>query len=142
MKLSGDPASFLLLRLNQPAAHARERRFRQFALRDVDESDHGPNNLFSSQLRIGPIFGRETCSISPPLHLLFPVVSLPGSYYPVNSTFLHREQRSIRTSVMHQIMHILAEHFVNALISQSAETGEVAERASVFEVNPINGFSS
>jgi hypothetical protein len=43
---------------------------------------------------------------------------------------------------MHQIMHILAEHFVNALISQSAETGEVAERASVFEVNPINGFSS
>jgi hypothetical protein len=99
MKLSGDPATFLLLCLNQPAAHAPERRFRQFALRDVDESNHGPNNLFSSQLRIGPIFGGETCSISPPKHLLFRVVSLPGLYYPVNSTFLHREQRSIRTSV-------------------------------------------
>jgi hypothetical protein len=50
MKLSGDPATFLFLCLNQPAAHALKRRFRQFALRDVDESDHGPNNLFSSQL--------------------------------------------------------------------------------------------
>jgi hypothetical protein len=41
---------------------------------------------------------------------------------------------------MDQIVHILAEHFIKALESQSAETGGVAERASVFEINPINGF--
>jgi hypothetical protein len=41
---------------------------------------------------------------------------------------------------MDQIMHILAEHFVNVLVSQSAEAGRVAERASVFEINSINGF--
>jgi hypothetical protein len=41
---------------------------------------------------------------------------------------------------MDQIMRILAEHFVNALISQSAQAGRVAERASVFEINSVNGF--
>jgi hypothetical protein len=41
---------------------------------------------------------------------------------------------------MHQIMHILTQHFVNAFIPQGAEAGRVAERASVFEINPINGF--
>jgi hypothetical protein len=41
---------------------------------------------------------------------------------------------------MNQIVHILAEHFIKALESQRAETGGVAERASVFEINPINCF--
>jgi hypothetical protein len=41
---------------------------------------------------------------------------------------------------MYQVMRILAEDFVYALVSQSAEAGWVAERAPVFEVNPINGF--
>ncbi|MGB2665212.1 MAG: hypothetical protein WAK48_14490 [Candidatus Acidiferrum sp.] len=41
---------------------------------------------------------------------------------------------------MDQIVHTLAENFVKALVSQSAETGRVAERASVLEINPINGF--
>jgi hypothetical protein len=41
---------------------------------------------------------------------------------------------------MQQIMHILAEHLINALVSQSAETRRVAERASVFEINSVNGF--
>ena len=35
-------------------------------------------------------------------------------------------------------MHILAEHFVNALVSQNAEAGGVAERASVFEINSVD----
>ena len=39
-------------------------------------------------------------------------------------------------------MHILAQHFVKVLVSQSAEAGRVAECASVFEINPINGFGS
>jgi hypothetical protein len=43
---------------------------------------------------------------------------------------------------MDQIMHILAEHFVHALVSQSAEAGMVAEGTSVFEINSINGFGS
>jgi hypothetical protein len=34
VKLSADAAAFLLLGLNQSAPHARERAFRQFALRD------------------------------------------------------------------------------------------------------------
>src|SRR5438552_2510494 len=42
--------------------------------------------------------------------------------------------------VMDQIVHILAEQFVRAFISQSAQAGRVAERAAVFEINPINGF--
>jgi hypothetical protein len=37
---------------------------------------------------------------------------------------------------MDQIMHILAEHFVHALVSQSAEAGMVAEGTSVFEIIP------
>jgi hypothetical protein len=43
---------------------------------------------------------------------------------------------------MHQIMRILAEDLVNVLVSQSAEAGRVAERASVLEINSINGFGS
>ena len=35
VKLSGDPRSLLILRINQPAAHVCERRFHLFALRDV-----------------------------------------------------------------------------------------------------------
>src|SRR3954447_5264718 len=42
--------------------------------------------------------------------------------------------------VMDQIVHILAEQFVHAFISQSAQASRVAERAAVFEINPINGF--
>src|SRR5882672_1961383 len=41
---------------------------------------------------------------------------------------------------MDQIVHILAEQFLHAFISQSAQAGRVAERAAVFEINPINGF--
>src|SRR6266481_964901 len=40
VKLSGDPGSFLLLCLNQPAAHAGEGRFRQLALGDVHHGTH------------------------------------------------------------------------------------------------------
>jgi hypothetical protein len=36
---------------------------------------------------------------------------------------------------MNQIMHIVAEQFVNTFIAQSAEAGRVAERAAAFEVN-------
>jgi hypothetical protein len=36
VKLSSDPGAFLLLCLNQLAAHIRERSFSQFELRDVD----------------------------------------------------------------------------------------------------------
>jgi len=68
--------------------------------------------------------------------------SFPSLGYPVNSTLLYGEQCPVRTSVMDQIMHILAEHFVDVLVSKSAEAGRVAERASVFEINPINGFGS
>jgi hypothetical protein len=44
--------------------------------------------------------------------------------------------------VMDQIMYILAEHFVHALVSQSSEAGGVAERASVFEINSVYTFGS
>jgi hypothetical protein len=37
-------------------------------------------------------------------------------------------------------MRIFAEDLVNLFISQTAEAGRVAERASVFEINPIDGF--
>ena len=43
---------------------------------------------------------------------------------------------------MNHIVHIFAEHLVNALVSQSAEAGRVAERAPVFEINSVNGFGS
>jgi len=66
--------------------------------------------------------------------------SFPSSCYPVNATLLYREKRSIRTTVMQQIMRILAEHLINALVSQRAETRRVAERASVSEINSVNGF--
>ena len=52
--------------------------------------------------------------------------SFPSLGYPVNSTLLYGEQCPVRTSVMDQIMHILAEHFVDVLVSKSAEAGRVA----------------
>jgi hypothetical protein len=39
-------------------------------------------------------------------------------------------------------MRILAKDLVNVLESQSAEAGRVAERASVLEIDSINGFGS
>src|SRR5947208_57850 len=41
---------------------------------------------------------------------------------------------------MNQIMHILAEEFVNAFIPQGAKAGWVAECAAAFDVNSIDGF--
>ncbi len=66
VKLSGDPPTFLLLRLDQLAAHTRERSVRQFAPSDVDEGHHTANNLLPSTLGIAPVFGRETRSIRTP----------------------------------------------------------------------------
>ena len=66
--------------------------------------------------------------------------SFSGLCYSVNGTLLYGEQRSIRMTVMQQIMHILAEHLINAIVSQNAEARRIAERASVFEINSVNGF--
>src|SRR5579864_9202884 len=41
---------------------------------------------------------------------------------------------------MDQIMHVLAEHFVNLPVSQKAQAGWVAKGASVVEVNSVNSF--
>src|SRR5467141_842283 len=41
---------------------------------------------------------------------------------------------------MNQIMHILAEEFVNAFIPQSAQAGLIAECAAAFEVHSIDGL--
>jgi hypothetical protein len=38
-------------------------------------------------------------------------------------------------------MHILAEQFVHAFISQGAKASRVAERAAFFEVNSIDAFA-
>jgi predicted HAD superfamily phosphohydrolase YqeG len=43
---------------------------------------------------------------------------------------------------MQQMMHILAEQFVSVLVSQNAEAGRVAERASMFEINSVYSFGS
>src|SRR4029077_15532464 len=80
--------------------------------------------------------------VRPPQHLVLRMDSFPGSYYAVNSALLYGEQRSIRTTVMDQVMHFLAEHFVNLLVSQCADAGRVTERASVFEIDPVNSFGS
>jgi hypothetical protein len=45
VKLSGDPVTLLLLRLNQPAAHVCERRFRQFALRNIRYHAYNPQHF-------------------------------------------------------------------------------------------------
>ena len=84
VKLSANPGTFLLLCLNQLAAHVCERGFGQFALGDVDKRDHCSDNLLPSPLRIRPIFNRETCSVCPPKHLVLRVDSFPGLCYPVN----------------------------------------------------------
>jgi hypothetical protein len=43
---------------------------------------------------------------------------------------------------MHQIMHILPEQLLDALISQGAEASRVAEPASVFEIDSVDRFGS
>ena len=86
------------------------------------------------------MFSGEACSVCSPKHLVLRVDSFPGLCYPVNATLLHGKQCSIRTTVMQQLMHILAEHLLNVLVSQSAEARRVAERASVFEINSVNSF--
>jgi hypothetical protein len=140
VKLSANSGTFLLLCLNQLAADVCERGFREFPLGDVDKRDHRPNNLLPSTLGIRPILNRETCSIRPPKHLVLNVYSFPSSRYKVDSALLYGERCPVRTSVMDQIVHVLAKHLVNVLVSQSAEAGRVAERASVFEINSVNGF--
>jgi hypothetical protein len=52
VKLSCDPSTFLLLCFNQPTTHICEDSFGQFALGDVDERDHGSDNLLLSTLGI------------------------------------------------------------------------------------------
>src|SRR6267378_1881062 len=142
VKFSANPATFLLLCLNQPAAHTCERSFGQFARGDVDKRDHSPNNLVPSLLGIRPIFNGKACSVRPPHQFVFGMNSFATLGCPVNSALLYGEQGPVRSSVMDEIVHILAEHFVDALVSQSTEARRVAERASVFEINSINTFGS
>src|SRR6202007_1347571 len=99
-----------------------------------------PDKLWPSSLRIRPVFYGEACPLCSPKHLVLRVDSFPGLCDPVNSTLIYGEHRSIRTTVMQQIMRILAEHLIKALVSQSAKAGRIAEGASVFEINPINRF--
>src|SRR5438477_5638641 len=142
VKLPADPATFLLLCLNQLAAHTCKRSFGQFALGDVAKRYHSSNNLVPFPLGIRPIFNGEACSVRPPHQLVFGMNPFAGSGYPVNSALLYGEQGPVRASVMKQIVHILAEHFVNALVPQSAEARRVTERTAVFEINSINAFGS
>ena len=142
VKLSANPATFLLLCLNQLAADVSERGVSQLALGDVYKSDHCPDNLLLSPLRIRLIFSLETCSVRPPQHVVLRVDSFTSTCYPVNSTLLCGARCPIRTSVMDQIMHILASHFIKALVSQNSEAGGIAERASVLEINSVYSLGS
>jgi len=57
------------------------------------------------------------------------------------TTLLNGERRPISASVMNQIMHVLAEQFVNPFIPQSAQASRVAEGAAFFEVNSVDAFA-
>ena len=91
VKFSGDPATFLLLCLNQLATYAGERGIRQFAGRDVEKRDDGTHDLLPSPLRIGTNIQRETGSIRPPQYLVVHVYTLPGTRCPRILTFLDWE---------------------------------------------------
>ena len=118
VKFSGDPATFLLLRFYQLAAHAGESSIRQFAGGDVDKRDNGTHNFLPSPLRMTPVFSGETGSIGPPKHLVVNVYALPGARCPKYLTVLGWEWCAICTSPMDQMMHILAEKFVCSFIAQ------------------------
>src|SRR5271170_3419202 len=100
VKFSGDPATFLLLRLNQLAAHARESRVRQFARRYVEKRNDGTNNLLPFPLRIAPVFCRETRSIGPPQHLVVYVCALPVADRPKYRALLDWEWCPVRARLM------------------------------------------
>ena len=82
VKLSANPGTFLLLCLNQLAADVCKRGFSQFALGDVDKSDHCPDNLplsaaDTTNIQQGNLF--HSLSKTPrPLRGLLPRFVLPG----------------------------------------------------------------
>jgi hypothetical protein len=141
MELSGDSAAFLLLRLDQLAAQARESRFRQLALRNVYECDHRTYNLLPSPLRMAPVFSRETRPIRPPKQLVVCMDSFSCARRLENSRLLDRQQFPVSRSLMNQRMHIPTEELVKMFILQRAEAGRVAKRAAALKINPINGLS-
>src|SRR5215469_5165108 len=123
VQFGGNTLALALLRLDQLTAHARHCGFGPFALCDVEKGNHGPNNLVTLSLRIRPIFNRKTCPICPPHYLVPDVNSFPGLCHTVNSTLFYGERSTVCTSVMDQIMHLLAEQFVAVLVPQSAQAG-------------------
>src|SRR3984957_16138739 len=140
VKFPGDPATFLLLCLNQLATYAGERRIRQFARRDIEKRNDSTHNLLPFPLGIAPVFSRETGAIRSPQYLVVHVVSFPGARCPQNSALFRGERCPISTSLMDQMMHVLAQEFVSVLIPQKAKTGWIAERATALEINSINGI--
>src|SRR3984957_4337387 len=141
-KVPGDPAAFLLLCLNQLATYAGERRIRQFARRDIEKRNDSTHNLPPFPLGIAPVFSRETGAIRSPQSLVVDVVSFPSARCPQDSTVFRGERCPISTSLMDQMMHILAEEFVRSFISQNTKASGVAKGAAAFEITSINGLGS
>src|SRR4051794_33340210 len=141
MKLSRYPSALLLLCLDQPPAQAFQGRFRQLALRYIDECDDRPDHLLAPPLGIGPVFSGETCSIGSPQHLVVGVYSFASLKYLEYQAVLHRNWHPVRVSVMYQIMHVLADELINAFVSQGAKACWIAECAATVEINSIYSFS-
>src|SRR5271165_7612464 len=66
--------------------------------------------------------------------------SFPSVGCPEDSTLLDWEWGPIRASPMNQLMHVLAQEFVHAFISQNTKAGRVAKGAVTFAITSINGL--
>src|ERR1700761_4034205 len=130
MQFSRDSATLLILRLDQLAADVRQSRVRQFTRRDVDKRHHSPSQTLPSALGVAPILNRKAGAIRAPQYLVVRMDSFAGADCAQDPPFLPARRCSIRTAVMDECMHILAQKFIRMLIAQCAQARWVAEGAA------------
>ena len=59
----------------------------------------------------------------------------------VNKASIARVRRSIRASMMHHVVHVLADEFNWLLVAEQSQTGRVTKRTITHHIYPIDRLS-
>ncbi len=105
---------------------------------DVDECDHATHQLAVTLHRVRPVLGRKGLAIRAEHHLIIDVRPLVLPKRLVDAALLDRVRLPVGPGVVHQVVHVLAQQLVDAVVAQQPGAGGVGERAVAVQIDPVD----
>ena len=118
-----------------------QRLFRPFSLRNIHKPRDRPEHFPASNHRLGPHFRGKTRTVCPPQQFIESMVAAPVLERVEKWALLDREWRPVTLRVMHQQMHILAQHLLARPVSEHPDTHRIAENAFPRRIYSIDCFA-